>query len=89
MRWVLEHPMPDKNVQAQPEVEPVLKPGVCDARLRACLVKVRVRFYAFSYGEAVSDLRRTRYDRLREDGVEVESFDEGQATPHANLLEDV
>ena len=48
--------------------------------------------YASSYEEAVSDLSNPSglvYDRLREDGVEVESLDESYPTPHADLLEDV
>jgi hypothetical protein len=62
--------------------------------LRACLVKVRVRMilYAFSYEKpySISPIPSGLvYDPLREDGIEVESLDESQATPHADLLEDV
>ena len=50
-------------------------------RLRACLVKVRVRMilYAFSYEKPCSTSPIPSglvYDPLREDGVEVESLDE-------------
>jgi hypothetical protein len=48
--------------------------------------------YAFSYEEAwqVSPISNELvYDRLREDGVEVESFDERLAAAHTDLFEDV
>ena len=55
-------------------------------------VKFRMISYAFSYEEAwpVSPISSELvYDRLREDGVEVESFDERLAAAHTDLFEDV
>ena len=48
--------------------------------------------YAFSYEEAwpISPISgELVYDRLQEDGVEVESFDERLAAAHTDLFEDV
>jgi hypothetical protein len=48
--------------------------------------------HAFSYEKPYSTSpipSGLAYARLREDGVEVELLDESQATPHADLLEDV
>jgi hypothetical protein len=48
--------------------------------------------HAFSYEKPYSTSPISSglpYDRLREDRGEVESLDESQATPHADLLEDV
>ena len=69
-------------------------PGGKNPLLRACLVKVKVGIvsYALSYEKPSSTapiLSRLVYERLREDGVEVESLDESYPTPHADLLEDV